>query len=88
MKIVSPLLNHLPDTFSYSIIFMQRPLEALIASQNAMLQHRGETPGAADAETLQAFEKHLTQITAWLETHFPDDGAAGSELPDHLVELP
>ena len=48
VKIISFLLTWLPETYDYRVIFMQRDLREVLASQNAMLAHRGEAPGAAD----------------------------------------
>jgi hypothetical protein len=41
VKIVSPLLPWLPDTYNYRVILMQRDLDEVIASQNKMLTSRG-----------------------------------------------
>ena len=46
VKIISFLLTWLPETYDYRVIFMQRDLREVLASQNAMLAHRGEAPGA------------------------------------------
>ena len=69
VKVVSALLPALPGAFSYRIIFMQRPLTEVVASQSAMIARRG-TSGAPlrETELLGVFEKHLRQIAAWLET--------------------
>ena len=66
VKIVSPLLEYLPDTDSYKVLFVQRPLDAIIASQNAMLSHRNEIPEATNDAMRQAYEKHLAHIQSWL----------------------
>jgi hypothetical protein len=44
IKIISFLLTYLPDTHHYQVVFMQRDLEEVVASQNKMLVERGETP--------------------------------------------
>jgi hypothetical protein len=57
VKIVSPLLRSLPDTYNYLVILMQRDLDEVIASQNKMLAARGEPQDDADNERV----KHLYQ---------------------------
>src|SRR5579864_9363376 len=47
VKIVSALLKQLPADREYRIVFMQRPLEEVVASQNKMLTRLGrEVPAA------------------------------------------
>ena len=36
IKILSPLLTYLPDSHNYQVIFMQRPLPEVIASQDVI----------------------------------------------------
>jgi len=38
VKIVSPLLYHLPPIYKYKIIFIKRHMEEILASQNKMLE--------------------------------------------------
>ncbi len=45
VKIISYLLQRLPDTFDYRVIFMHRDLHEVIASQNRMLERLGEKKG-------------------------------------------
>jgi hypothetical protein len=67
VKIISFLLTWLPESYDYQVIFMQRDLSELIASQNAMLRRRGETPTATDDERLRAlYERHLDQIVTFV----------------------
>lgn len=67
VKIVSPLLIHLPVLYHYKIIFMHRRLEEILASQRQMLLRRrqGETL-EADSKMANVFRKHLVEIKAWL----------------------
>jgi hypothetical protein len=63
VKIVSPLLVHLPDACNYRVVFMLRDLREIVASQNRMLDDRGEPHGALSDEALvQAYETHLWQV--------------------------
>ena len=67
IKIISALLEHLPPSHHYKVIFMQRALEETLASQRKMLIHRGEDPARIDdAELARLFQKHLQKIEAWL----------------------
>ena len=68
VKIISALLEHLPDSYNYKVIFMERPLGEVLASQEAMLARAGDADaaGAGDAgsrATLAAeFERHLRRV--------------------------
>lgn len=63
VKLVSPLLEHLPSRYNYRIIFMQRDLGEVVASQNVMLARRGEPASAmTDAEVRTAYETHLRAV--------------------------
>jgi len=67
VKVISYLLTNLPSDFSYKIIFMQRKLEEILASQKQMLIRRGETTETInDQEMANLFEKHLSKIQGWL----------------------
>ena len=67
VKIISFLLTWLPETYDYRVIFMQRDLREVLASQNAMLAHRGEVPGAADDEQmLRMYEDHLQKVARFM----------------------
>jgi hypothetical protein len=67
MKVVSALLQYLPRSHTYKIIFMHRPLPEVLASQAVMLQRRGEQGGKADDQTLAAvFGQHLDRTERWL----------------------
>jgi hypothetical protein len=67
VKIISFLLTWLPETYDYKVIFMQRDLKEAMASQNAMLVRRGETPGSDDDEQLRrVYEDHLQKVARFL----------------------
>lgn len=66
-KIISALLRHLPLNKSYKIIFMDRNMEEVLASQRAMLEKRGvEENRATDEEMAERFESHLLRVKGWL----------------------
>ena len=65
IKIVSILLNELPHTNNYQVVFMRRDMREVMASQEAMLKTLGgrEVAGEADAERLAAgFRVHLADV--------------------------
>src|SRR5437764_15261399 len=41
VKIISFLLTYLPDTFDYQVLFMNRDIDEVLASQNKMIAARG-----------------------------------------------
>ena len=67
VKVVSALLHYLPPPYTYKIIFMQRPMQEVLASQTVMLERRGEQGGKADDKTLgTVFTQHLDRTERWL----------------------
>ena len=62
VKIVSPLLAHLPESYDYRVVFMRRDLNEVIASQNAMLDARQQPRGAQDDRMRAHYEEHLQQV--------------------------
>lgn len=67
LKVVSPLLKHLPASYSYKVLFMLRNMQEVLASQNQMLVRRGEQKSLSDEETLKLWENHLSEIRNWLQ---------------------
>ena len=67
VKVISRLLLSLPSNHEYRVIFMQRPLPEVLASQDQMLRRRGYKEGANPAAMAAAFEKHLREVYAWLD---------------------
>jgi hypothetical protein len=66
VKIISLLLTHLPESYDYQVILMRRNLDEIIASQNAMLDARGQGRGADDERTRELYEAHLEQVERFL----------------------
>ena len=63
IKVISFLLEHLPDTYHYKIIFMRRDLSEVLASQQKMLERRSEQPSEiSDEEMAALFSSHLEKI--------------------------
>ena len=67
IKIVSPLLLHLPQGPRYRVIFVRRNLAEVIASQQKMLERNGKS-GADAADLHRSFTSHLAGIREWLDT--------------------
>jgi hypothetical protein len=68
VKVISRLLLSLPAEHEYRIIFMQRPLLEVMASQDEMLRHRGTfKPGTDPSFLSSAFERHLREVDSWLD---------------------
>ena len=68
VKVISRLLLSLPPGHEYRIIFMQRPMAEVLASQDEMLRRRGTyKEGTNPAVVAAAFEKHLREVHAWMD---------------------
>lgn len=68
VKVILRLLLSLPPGHEYRVIFMQRPLSEVHASQDQMMRRRGTyKEGANPAAMAGAFDKHLREVYAWLE---------------------
>jgi hypothetical protein len=79
VKVISQLLFALPPTHSYQIIFMQRALPEVIASQAGMIKRRGTAaPVVGEAVMMTALRAHLAQVDIWLNQH--------PTIPIHRVE--
>jgi hypothetical protein len=67
VKVVSQLLLSLPTGRDYRIIFMERPIAEILASQDKMLAHRGIRVSPDSAALVNAFHDHMREVVAWLE---------------------
>jgi hypothetical protein len=67
VKVISMLLRHLPADHRYKVIFMQRSMPEVLASQKKMLVRRGEDPNKVPDDKMSAmFEGHLKKTYQWL----------------------
>ena len=64
VKMVSQLLYDLPATERYKVIFMERDLDEVLASQEKMLVRLGREAAPRDQMT-RAFTLHLTKLWNW-----------------------
>ncbi len=68
VKIVAQLLPKLPPNHHYRVIFMQRHLEEVIASQKKMLSRLGKKGGnLSETQLANTFVKQLNQVQQVLE---------------------
>lgn len=69
VKMVYKLLYDLPDGHEYRVVFMQRALREVIASQEEMLRRKGLPTGEIDPAMLEAvYRRQLNDIHTWLES--------------------
>ncbi len=67
VKVIHLLLHHLPMDRQYRVIFMQRDLQEVIASQRAMLKDCGRGGAAIPDDRLTCvFERQLSAVRQWL----------------------
>lgn len=67
VKIISFLLRYLPQDNNYKIIFMRRDLGEVLASQNKMLERRGEQNDVTDEQMLALWKDHLWKVNYQLK---------------------
>lgn len=67
VKVISQLLFDLPSTEKYAVVFMQRDLQEVLASQDKMLARSGKK-GASHDMMSTAFQNHLSKLDSWLVT--------------------
>jgi sulfotransferase family protein len=69
VKIISFLLTYLPDSYDYQVVFMNRDVDEVLASQNKMLVARGEAADTADdAKMRDVYGKHLEKVGRFLRS--------------------
>jgi sulfotransferase family protein len=66
VKVISALLEHLPSDYSYKVIFLERDIHEVLASQRKMLANRNENASADEAEIEAQIQKHLSVMKPWL----------------------
>jgi hypothetical protein len=67
VKVISQLLFALPASRDYRLVFMQRPLAEVVASQAEMIRRRGTTgANLSPAALIGGLGAHLNQVNAWL----------------------
>jgi hypothetical protein len=67
VKVIAALLPSLPGGYPYRVIFMERAMPEVLASQRQMLIRRGEDPHKIPDDVIaKLFEKHLKQVNEWV----------------------
>lgn len=70
VKVIAELLKELPPNYFFKLIFMDRDLAEVIASQNKMLIRRGEPPDPGDdGKMMLLFDKHLRTVKHEIHRH-------------------
>lgn len=69
VKVISALLPHLPPTYSYRVLFMEREMDEVLASQRKMLARLqpAEVDIAPDEEMAALLAQHLSRTREWLD---------------------
>ena len=66
VKVISALLEYLPSDYHYRVLFMNRKMPEVLASQRKMLERRGETSDISDEKLAELLTKHVAQVKRWL----------------------
>ncbi len=66
VKVISALLEHLPPGYSYRVLFMNRQMAEVLASQRKMLERRGEESQISDEKLAELLGKHVLKTKSWL----------------------
>ncbi len=66
VKVISALLEHLPPEYEYKVLFMNRKMPEVLASQRKMLERRGEKSEISDEKLAELLRKHVQQVKLWL----------------------
>jgi hypothetical protein len=68
VKVIYALLRQLPPGFEYRVLWMQRNLDEVIASQQAMLARRGapQEGGLSRERLAEVFAEQIAETEAWI----------------------
>lgn len=66
VKVVSRLLRYLPASEEYRVLFMQRDLSEVLASQRAMLRRQSRPVEVDDGRLAGIYASHLREVEEWL----------------------
>jgi len=70
VKVIAFLLEHLPETHNYRVVFMNRKLDEVLVSQSTMLDRLGEADETDDARMRQLYINHVARTKTML-SHRP-----------------
>ncbi len=66
VKVISQLLQDLPDTEKYKVVFMRRHLDEVLSSQQKMLVRRDEEDETGDGDMKAMFASHVEEVEGWM----------------------
>ena len=66
VKVISYLLEYLPKDLNYFVVFMEREIKEILASQHKMLERRNEKSLVSDEEMTAQYNDHLRSVKYWL----------------------
>lgn len=70
VKVIAALIPYLPPNNQYQIIFMQRDMSEILASQKKMLANRGQDPNSVDTGLISGiYQKHIKQVMSWISAN-------------------
>lgn len=96
VKVISFLLRDLPYDNDYKIIFMHRNIDEVLASQQKMLDRRGETNESTDDRMAEVYQDHLGKVMNLikardnfdcLEIHYSDVLTDGRNQARRIAEF-
>ena len=69
VKVIAQLLNHLPRTYRYKVIFIERDLMEIIQSQQRMLHRSGKAvdPSVIPLNLVKTYRNTLRKVKEWTE---------------------
>ena len=68
IKVISALLNFLPENYQYRVIFMERDIDEIMASQQRMLKRSGinAQSSTSENEIRKSYVQHIGEVKTWL----------------------
>jgi hypothetical protein len=87
LKVISHLIKTLPPDNNYKVLFMERNLKEILASQSKMLARRGETSETPDERMMELLQQDLAAARFFLRrAHFDLLDLQYKEVLDHPRE--
>ena len=89
IKIIAQLIPFLPPQLSYRVIFMERDINEVLASQREMLQRQGRSGGnLSDVQLGQIFERQICEVRGVLtQRNIPTLDVAYSDALQHPTKI-
>ena len=89
VKIIAQLIPFLPSQFNYRVIFMERDISEVLASQRKMLQRQGKSGGnLSDVQLHQIFERQVLEVKGVLaQRNIPTLDVAYSDALQRPMEI-